>query len=278
MTTDRLYEAIVLSGGGLKGFGLLGGLQYMVDSKRFVDDVLFYSGTSIGAVICYFLAIGYTPIEMTVYSITNKIFDTYERKSIDSVLSGEGLYDFSVFQTHLENMSIDKIGYMPTLLELFEKFGKTLYTCSYNITQRRKEYFSYHNHPDMLCSDAIRLSCSLPFIFNDCIYNGDCYIDGGFVDNCPFGIIDQTIPAIIFNIGQKDTEDSYKKVIDKFYTILTIPMIELQQLKLQTVSQQCKIIELELEPKLYEFNMSHTDKLELFSIGYNTTKLLLQIN
>ena len=55
-------------------------------------------------------------------------------------------------------------------------------------------------------------------------------------------------------------------------------MIELQQLKLQTVSQQCKIIELELEPKLYEFNMSHTDKLELFSIGYNTTKLLLQIN
>ena len=142
MTTNKLYEAIVLSGGGLKGFGLLGGLQYMVDSKRFVDDVLFYSGTSIGAVICYFLAIGYTPIEMTVYSITNKIFDTYEMKSIDSVLSGEGLYDFSVFQTHLENMSIDKIGYMPTLLELFEKFGKTLYTCSYNITQRRKEYFS----------------------------------------------------------------------------------------------------------------------------------------
>jgi predicted acylesterase/phospholipase RssA len=86
MSTNKLYEAIVLSGGGLKGFGLLGGLQYMVDSKRFVDDVLFYSGTSIGAVICYFLAIGYTPIEMTVYSITNKIFDTYERKSIDSVL------------------------------------------------------------------------------------------------------------------------------------------------------------------------------------------------
>ena len=49
------FNAIVLSGGGLKGFGLLGGIQYMIDNKLF-ENIKYYSGTSIGSVICFFLA------------------------------------------------------------------------------------------------------------------------------------------------------------------------------------------------------------------------------
>ena len=275
---SKLYNAIILSGGGLKGFGLLGGLQYMVDNKKFDNNVIYYSGTSIGSVICYFLAIGYTPIEMTVYSITNKVFDTYDLKSIDSVLKGDGLYDFATFSKHLEKMSIDKIGYVPTLLELYEKMGKIFYTCTYNITKRQKEYISYKNYPEMLCIDAIRLSCSLPFIFNDCIYNDECFVDGGFVDNCPFSIIIETYPdaiPIIFNLKQKDTDDYYQKIIDKFYTIITIPINELLKIQLEKNNEKYQIIHLELVPKIYEFNISHSDKLELFSAGYNTTKTYL---
>ena len=51
-----MYNAIVLCGGGIKGISILGGIQYMIDQKLFTE-VKYYSGTSIGAVICYFLAI-----------------------------------------------------------------------------------------------------------------------------------------------------------------------------------------------------------------------------
>ena len=46
--TTTLYNAIVLAGGGLKGFGLLGALQCMVDNKLFNENVKYYSVTSIG--------------------------------------------------------------------------------------------------------------------------------------------------------------------------------------------------------------------------------------
>jgi len=74
MSNLDIYNAIVMAGGGMKGFGLLGAMQYMIDNKL-IENVKYYSGTSIGAVICYFLAIGYTPIEMVVYIITNNVFD-----------------------------------------------------------------------------------------------------------------------------------------------------------------------------------------------------------
>ena len=266
------YNSIVLSGGGLKGFGLLGGLQYLIDHKH-IDQIKYFSGTSIGAVICYFIAIGYTPIEIVIYSITNKIFDSYDIKNINSILSGNGIYDFSIFINHFEKMTLDKIGYLPTLQKLYE-MGKILYICTYNITQKKKEYISYENYPDMLCIDAIKISCSLPFIFNDCIYEENYYIDGGFVDNCPFTTILKYEDAkiIIFNIIQKTTQDFYKKIIDKFYTILMIPINELQMIQFKNITDNCKLINLELEPKIYEFNIDNSEKLELFSIGYNTTK------
>jgi hypothetical protein len=267
------FNSIVISGGGIKGFGILGGLQYMFDNKLF-DEVKYYSGTSIGSVICYFLAIGYTPIEIIIYCITNKVFDKIEIKTFDSFLKGDGIYDFSIFKAHFEQMTLDKIGYIPTLQELYDNFGKTLYTCTYNITKKTKEYISFHNYPKMLCINAIELSCSLPFIFHDCVFMDQIFIDGGFVDNCPFSIItEKDSKIVIFNIENSETEDYYKKIIDKFYTIMTIPVLELQKLQFCQINDNYKFISLQFEPsKIYEFNISHSNKLELFSVGYNLTK------
>jgi len=273
----KKFNAIVLSGGGIKGLGILGGLQYLMDNKYFDKEIKYYSGTSIGSVICFFLAIGYTPIEMMVYCITHKVFEIKDINSVESIFKGEGLYDFSIFNSHFEKMTIDKIGYIPTLKDLHKKMKKTLYTCTYNITKKKKEYLSYHTYPDMLCIDAIRLSCSLPFIFNDSIYNDECFIDGGFVDNCPvYPIKDKNANIIIFQLDQKESIDYYKTVIEKFYTIIMIPVNELQKLQLKKKKSKCKFISLLVEPtKIYEFNISHSNKLELFSIGYNSTKNFL---
>ena len=59
------FNALVLAGGGLKGFGILGGIQYLIDAKKIeLKKIHYYAGTSIGAVICFFLAIGYNPIDI----------------------------------------------------------------------------------------------------------------------------------------------------------------------------------------------------------------------
>lgn len=271
------YNAIVMSGGGMKGFALLGAMQYMID-KKMIGNVKYYSGTSIGAIICYFLAIGYTPIEMIVYIITNNVFDKKDHKSIDSILSGEGIYDFSIYSSHFKKMSLDKIGYIPTFKDLYEKLGVTLFTCTYNITKKKKEYLSIHTYPDMSCIDAITLSSSLPFIFNDCIYNDEYFIDGGFVDNCPFFPIieyvkDDSLNVVIFNL-QTTVSNDYERLVDKIFMLLTIPIDELQSIQLKGIMKKCLCIKVKIRDiNFYDFHINHSVKLEIFSFGYNSAKI-----
>lgn len=113
----------------------------------------------------------------------------------------------------------------------------------------------------MLCIEAIQLSCSLPFIFNDCIYKDEYFIDGGLVDNCPFLPItdlNEDINIVIFNL-KNESKDEYYKMIDKFYTIIMIPINELLELQLKSLKENCKIIHLQMESiKIYEFHITHS--------------------
>src|SRR3990170_8230654 len=67
------YNTLVLSGGSIKGCCLLGALQYFYDKGQ-LSNITKYVGTSIGAIICYLLAIGYTPLELIVYTCTKMSF------------------------------------------------------------------------------------------------------------------------------------------------------------------------------------------------------------
>ena len=279
MSVSPVYNAVVMAGGGMKGFGLLGAMQYMIDKKLF-GDIKYYSGTSIGAVICYFFAIGYTPIEIIVYIITNNVFANKDHKGIESILTGEGIYDFSVYSSHFKKMSIDKIGYIPTFKDIYEKMGIVLFTCTYNITKKKKEYLSFYTYPEMSCIDAVILSSSLPFIFNDCIYNDEYFIDGGFVDNCPFFPIidcvkDDSLYIAIFNLQSKMINE-YERLIDKIFMLLTIPIDELQTIQLKGITENCTCIQVEIDSiNFYDFHINHSKKLELFSVGYNSVKNFL---
>ena len=153
------FNAIVLSGGGLKGFGLLGGIQYMIDNKLF-ENIKYYSGTSIGSVICFFLAIGYTPIELMVYIISNKVFEYQKIKSLDCLIKGEGIYDFSEFHLHFEQMTLDKIGYIPTLKELYENMKAKF--ASKIVTQLLK-YIKSHRECAMPNNNFINQLCKIIF-------------------------------------------------------------------------------------------------------------------
>ena len=63
---NKVYEKLVISGGGIKGLSGLGALQYLEDNKL-LESINTYIGTSIGGIILYLLAIGYKPIEIIVY-------------------------------------------------------------------------------------------------------------------------------------------------------------------------------------------------------------------
>jgi predicted patatin/cPLA2 family phospholipase len=278
------YDSLVLSGGGIKGFSTLGALQYMIDNKFLnMEKITLLSGTSIGGIIAYFLSIGYTPVELIVYLCSNNVMESLKLNNITEIFL-MGVYDYSIITEHCKKMTLEKIGYLPTLKDIYEKFGKELIFVTYNLTEKTTVYISYKNFPNLQCLDALRMTSNLPFVFGDCIVENNEYIDGGFVDN--FSIksipVDRKALGIILEakhgeVLNKDaiankTLEKIIKYIDKVYTILMIPVSEREKEK-TTLSKNIDTIRIEIKNiKLYRLSLSHSEKLDLFSLGFNIAK------
>jgi len=136
-----MYETLILSGGGTKGFCILGSLQYLQDTKRLdCSSIKRFVGTSIGAIISFFIAIGYTPMELVVYLCSHNILESLSLNGFDGVLKGDGVYQYSTLSKMYEEMIREKINFIPSLRDVKERFGKDLIMCTYNSTKKKKEW------------------------------------------------------------------------------------------------------------------------------------------
>jgi predicted acylesterase/phospholipase RssA len=317
-----MYDTMILSGGGTKGLCSLGVLQYLQDSKRIdCSSVKRLVGTSIGAIICYFLAIGYSPIELVVYLCSHGVLESLTINNFEQIVSGEGIYDYQILRNVYEKMTLEKMDVVPTLNEVYTRFGKELVMCTYNFTDRKTERLSYRTHPDLSCMDALRMSSNLPFIFSSFVYGDKEYIDGGVIENFSFSMLSSltsltSLTSLSIDVDIKDVKDikdikdikdekveekeekTQKKIVgiyldnqivnssndkeynrlspvlDKIYTMLMIPTSEYEKQMIQTINHShVDFITVSVQNvKIYTFKLPHTDKLELFSQGYNRAK------
>jgi predicted acylesterase/phospholipase RssA len=279
-TNNIHYDTLVLSGGSTKGLLTLGALQYAYDNFL-IHNIKHYIGTSAGAVICFLLSIGYTPIEIIVYICTHQLLEKLQHFNIVAMLNGTGALSFSSIHEQLEKMTIDKIGYLPTLLDLKEKYDKTLICTTYNLTEDKIEYLSYENNPNLPCLIALRMTSNLPLIFENYKYGKNLYIDGGISDNFPIHLADKignkvlgiTISSESSNFSVKEDND----IIKYIYKLMFIPIAKTIEIKIQNASDKCKIIELENDNvTFFDFNINSVKKLELFSSGYQQMKIFFE--
>lgn len=270
-------STIVLSGGGMNGFNLLGALSYLKD-KKYLDKVTTYIGTSIGGILGYLLCLGYTPIEIVVYFETKNIGKSLSHFNLVNMLNGSGASTYSPLQTHLERMTIEKIGQYVTMSDLQTKLGKRLVLCTYNLTENRAEYITPETHPSLPCLVGLRMTSNLPFVFEDFKYMGSFYIDGGIIDNFP--ILESDPSAKVVGIAL-DPTTAYNKTSDEqnfmeyIFHLMMIPMNKDMNQKIKEAEKRghC-VIKLRKRSLTHfiEFNMKNKETLDLFSDGYNDAK------
>ena len=68
------YDTLVVSGGSSKVLLTIGSLQYCYDNFL-LKNIKTYIGTSSGAMLCYLLIIGYSPIDIIIYACTNQLLE-----------------------------------------------------------------------------------------------------------------------------------------------------------------------------------------------------------
>jgi predicted acylesterase/phospholipase RssA len=266
------YDTLVLSGASQKGFILLGSLQYAMDNFM-LKNIETYVGTSAGAIICYLLIIGYTPIEIVVYLCTNQILEKMSTINIMNMIKGSGGSSFNHVHEHLEKMTIAKLGYLPTLMDLKTKLNKVLICITHNMTENKSELISPDTFPTIPCLSALRMSSNLPFVFDRYKYGHSFYLDGGISDN--FGIqvgeeLGKKILGItLMNPSKTSIETDDINTLEYLYNIMMVPIDTYIKYKIEKASDKCTIICLKSpNNKFFNFEMESTEKMDMFVSGY----------
>jgi len=277
MNQEEKYDTLVLPGGGIRGFYLLGAIQALLDADLL--DVKIYVGTSVGTIISYLLAIGYTPVEIVSSLYTNKWLEKMQYFNLVAMINGNGATSFTSIYEALEKLTLNKIGHLLTLGKLKEEFGKTLVCTTYNMTTCVTEYLSAENYPELPCITAIRMSSNIPLIFDRFKYMDNYYIDGGLSDNFPVlkgEEIGKKVMGLHLVISEKSIRDEPEDgMVAYFIRLLQIPII--QSIDYKNKMAKCTIIPIDTGAmrQMIEFDVKSKARLEMFSTGYTYVKKFL---
>ena len=277
--TEQLksYDTLVISGGSMNGLGILGALQFLKDQNK-LENIVNYVGVSVGAIICYLLIIGYTPIEIMIYLCTNrKVFEKLNKFNFVNALKGDGAISFSLISDVLERMTVDKIGKVLLIKDLNALFNKNFTCVTYNATKSKKEIIDATTFPDLPCLTALRMSCNIPIIFEPYKFGDSYYVDGGLSNNFPVDIGEEIGKSVVaISIKSSTTIDIEKSdIIEYLNKMLLILINEACEIRNKYKREDTDIIEIlsgDKAVKIYEFVIDSKQKLYLFSHGYEFAK------
>ena len=275
------FSTLVLSGGSIHAMIMLGALQF-ADDNYLLNKITTYIGTSAGAMCGYLLAIGYKPLEIIVFLCTKQILEKMKNFNLVAMMNGSGATSFSYIHEQLEKMTIEKIGKLITLGELYTLFKKKFICTTHNLTTDKLEILSHETYPDMPCLIALRMSSNLPFIFDHFKYMGNFYIDGGISNNFPIDLADTENDKVL-GLYMRNSKRNFSKnkdnMIEYLYQLMAIPINEIVAIKIKTASTKCTVVELQPDnTPFFNFNLDTHAKLEMFSNGYMQLKEYWQNN
>lgn len=204
-----------LSGGGARGFAHVGILKVLEEEGIQPD---YIAGTSIGAIIGAFYALGYNAAEIESLSLNinwESIFD--ERQSRNDLYIGQkrwapfGNAEFEIDDAWKMQLPSSVYSGVNLNLELFRAFS---------IASKQREFRSFPIPfaaigTDLLNGDpkvfdqgslmqALRASMSIPSLLLPFAVDGRLYIDGGISQNLPIDLVKQmgATNVIGFKIGR----------------------------------------------------------------------------
>lgn len=222
---------VVLSGGGAKGIAHIGVLQALEENGIPID---YISGTSMGAIVGGFYAMGYSPKEILELikskDFTNWMNGTVEDRYIDYFRIPDPTPEILSTSISLSDTSFTTGKMLPTsLMNPVQMNFAFLQLCSQATAQcggdfnklfipyrsvasdvnERKQYVFRNGD----VGDAIRASMTFPFVFKAIKVNGHLLYDGGIYNNYPADVMindfnpDKLIGCVVVAHHEKTPQD-----------------------------------------------------------------------
>tara|TARA_R100001163_G_C5066956_1_gene205692 strand:+ start:508 stop:1437 length:930 start_codon:yes stop_codon:yes gene_type:complete len=208
--THPKIKHICFSGGGLKGMGFIGVYKALKELDLLADPLETIVGTSIGSFAGLLLLLGYTPDELYSF-ITSFEYNQIKDFNFLNFLQNWGIESgtkvvkfFSAFLNKKTNK------HEITFKELYELYPTKFTIVASNLRTHTPVYFNHETSPDEPVIMTLRKSISIPIFFTRIYDNptGDCWVDGGLLDNFPIKQCPDSKSTL--GICFKDTAQEYK--------------------------------------------------------------------
>ncbi|VDI51905.1 Hypothetical predicted protein [Mytilus galloprovincialis] len=193
------FENLVLEGGGVKGL-VYCGLGRALEEHGILKQIRRFAGTSIGSICAALYAVGFNSHDveqiMSVNLETLVSDASYGYFSlIPNLLSYYGWHPGSKFLNYLgEVLSVRTDNPDITFSEVYKKFGNELCVVITNVNTMSEEYCHVKTTPDMPIRMAVRMSMSIPGVFQSVQKKlfgvTNYYVDGGVICNYPIHCFD----------------------------------------------------------------------------------------
>ncbi|MCX2741095.1 patatin-like phospholipase family protein [Pontibacter anaerobius] len=228
---QQAYRNLVLEGGGIRGIAYGGALNEL-DSLGILPQIERVAGTSAGAIQAAFLAVGYTPQEITEITFSTPVQKFNDGRFIffggtSRLFKQYGWYRGDKFTDWLGQQIKAKTGNADlTFAELhkltLQNKAKDLYVTGTNLTDQCVMVFSHETFPNMQLKHAVRISMSIPLYYRAVLLDQegnvvtnpqkgqqvDVLVDGGVLANFPITLFDD--PKYLDSTALcKDTAESY---------------------------------------------------------------------
>ena len=254
--------ALVLGGGGLKGFAHVGVLRALQE-RGVVPHLL--AGTSIGALIAAAQAGGMTWEEMSQRAQSLRRRDLFRINHVGMLLErmrSPALYLEEPLRFLCE--SVSPAG-------RFKDLPVRLMVNTVDIVTGSQVVWGTPGFQDVTIADAVYASCALPGFYPPGIVGGRTCVDGGVIDNLPASIAALGMDAVIaVDVGNSDLSHRDDIVQQGFANIYmraaTVMMHALQQVPLTSWNGPPMILIRPRVAHLDWFNFTHTR--EIIDEGY----------
>jgi NTE family protein len=254
--------ALVLGGGGLKGFAHIGVFRAL---KELGIEPTIVAGTSIGALIGAAYARGMPVPEMADRARALKRRDLFRLNRMGMLL--ERQHSPAIYlEEPLRNVVNSVVGD-----KRFDQLKRTLLVNTVDIQRGSQIVWGLPGLRDVSVADAVYASCALPGFYPPGLVSGRVCVDGGVLDNLPVSIAGRGMDAVIaVDTGSSDLEPENDIATAGFASIYvraaTTMMHALQLAPFATWTRPPMIL---IRPKVNHigwFSFSHTD--ELLEAGY----------
>ena len=273
-----MIDTLVISGGGVKGIVFIGVFKYLEELSDIRIDVKRIYGVSVGCIIGFLYAIGYTSKEMEeeIFKMDIKSLQSIRLKTF---IKNYGMDSWKRIMTWLEEL-VERKGYKKTITfrQLLKLRGIELNIGCTNLNKYKDVFFNKDVSPNLRVIRAIRMSIGIQLVFSSVKYKGEIYVDGGVINSYPIKNVGKTDNIlglkILLNNELKDLiDEKIENIGDYLYHVLYCYM--LQKETFTTLSLEYSENTIFINPgKIHSinFNLNDKDKGELIECGYLAAK------